>query len=358
MPEMYGDKRHEATPYRRQQAREQGQVARSADLVSAAVLLAAIGGLKFFASVPAQTLYDYTAHQLRSVHTGPVVVGDVITWIWTAATLTARILAPWLLALWAVAALAHLIQTGLLFLPEKVVPNWSHINPVRGWQRIFSLTNFVRIGFGILKMATIFAIAATSVWSERDRMLSLTSLDGLQLTVSISDILLDVCFRIAVILLILALLDYLFQYWKHEQDIRMTDQELREELRLLQGDPQIVARRRVIQRQMVMNRLPKVIPTADFVVTNPTEIAVAIRYDMETMPAPIVVAKGAGVLAQRIRKLALEHNIPIIERKALARILYEQVEVNQPIPVEQYAAVAEILRYVYQLKGKPLPQAA
>ena len=166
---------------------------------------------------------------------------------------------------------------------------------------------------------------------------------------------LDTCLKIGIALLILAIFDYGYQRWKHEQDLRMTTQEVREEFKMLQGDPHIIARRRQVQRQLVMNRLKSSVPKADVVVTNPTELAVAIQYDPDTMEAPIVVAKGAGVLAQQIRRLALEHNIPILERKPLAQALYKHVDVNKPIPADQYAAVAEILRYVYQLQGKTLP---
>ena len=135
----------------------------------------------------------------------------------------------------------------------------------------------------------------------------------------------------------------------------MTTQEVREEMKSLQGDPQMAARRRQIQRQLVLNRMQTAVPQADVVVTNPTELAVAIKYDPTSMQAPIVVAKGAGVLAQRIRRLALDNNIPIVERKPLAQSLYKHVDINKPIPTEQYAAVAEILRYVYQLQGRTLP---
>jgi flagellar biosynthetic protein FlhB len=153
----------------------------------------------------------------------------------------------------------------------------------------------------------------------------------------------------------LAILDYVYQRWKHEQDLRMTTLEIREELKTLQGDPHIAARRRAVQRQMVLHRISSAVPKADVVVTNPTELAVAIQYDLETMDAPVIVAKGAGVLAQRIRRLALEHGIPVVERKELARLLYQRVDVGRPIPPEQYAAMAEVLRYVYQLQGKTLP---
>jgi len=158
-----------------------------------------------------------------------------------------------------------------------------------------------------------------------------------------------------VALLILAMLDYAYQRWTYEQDLRMTSHEVREEMKTLQGDPQILARRRAVQRQLALNRLENSMPKADVVVTNPTELAVALQYDPEEMAAPLVVAKGAGVVAQRIRRLALENDIPIVERKELAQFLYKQLDVNQPVPAEQYAAVAEVLRYVYELKGKTLP---
>jgi flagellar biosynthetic protein FlhB len=136
----------------------------------------------------------------------------------------------------------------------------------------------------------------------------------------------------------------------------MTNQEVREELKDLQGDPQVIARRRSVQRQLAMNRLSTAVPKGDVTITNPTELAVTIQYDPETMKAPIVVAKGAGLVAARIRRLSLEHGIPIVEKKPLAQALYREVEVNKPIASSMYAAVAEVLAYVYQLKGKPIPK--
>jgi flagellar biosynthetic protein FlhB len=136
----------------------------------------------------------------------------------------------------------------------------------------------------------------------------------------------------------------------------MTTQEVREELKNLQGDPQTIARRRAAQRQLVLNRVSKTVPKADVVITNPTELAIAIKYEHEAMAAPVVVAKGAGLLAARIRRLALESGVPIVEKKPLAQLLYREVEINHPIPAQMYAAVAEVLAYVYQLKGKKLPK--
>jgi flagellar biosynthetic protein FlhB len=204
-------------------------------------------------------------------------------------------------------------------------------------------------------------VAGVTYWSlyaDRHEVLALAHGTVADIGTFLLDILFWTTMKVAVALLILALLDYAFQRWKQEQDLRMTTQEVREEMKNLQGDPQIMARRRAAQRQLALNRLGSAVPKADVVITNPTELAVAIQYDEQTMLAPIVVAKGAGVIAARIRKLAIEHGIPVIEKKPLAQALFKEVEVNHPIPDKMYAAVAEILTYVYQLKGKSLPKPA
>ena len=183
----------------------------------------------------------------------------------------------------------------------------------------------------------------------------MTGMDLLQVGGLMCEITLWTGLKIAAALLLLAALDYGFQWWKQEQDLRMTPQEVREEMRDLQGDPQVIARRRSVQRQLALSRLSTMVPKGDVTITNPTELAVTIQYDAATMKAPIVVAKGAGLVAQRIRRLSLENGIPIVEKKPLAQALYREVEVNRPSPAQLYAAVAEVLAYVYQLKGKKLP---
>jgi flagellar biosynthetic protein FlhB len=177
-----------------------------------------------------------------------------------------------------------------------------------------------------------------------------------QLIALIVDTAFATVFAAGLALLILALADLFFQRWKHEQDLKMTAQEMKEEMKNLQGDPEIAARRRQVQRQMAQARISGAVPKADVVVTNPTELAIALQYDPDTMAAPVVLAKGAGVLAQRIRRLALENNVPIVERKPLAQQLYKEVEIGRAVPTESYAAVAEVLAYVYQLKGKKPPK--
>ena len=355
MPEQFGDKTQDATPYRRQKAREEGQVARSQDLASAALLVGATLVLMYFGQSLCHFLSELTRAQLGSeawvqtdVHTAAMAWNSALVRL-------AQVLLPLFGVLMLLGIVTNLGQVGLLFLPQKLAPDLSRIDPLKGAQRLFSLTNAVRLGFGVFKVAVVSAVAAWCVHDHYDEILALSTRAVREIGVVTCDILLDTCLKIGIALLILALFDYGYQRWKHEQDLRMTTQEVREEFKMLQGDPHILARRRQVQRQLVMNRLKSSVPKADVVVTNPTELAVAIQYDPATMEAPIVVAKGAGVVAQQIRRLALEHNIPVLERKPLAQALYKHVDINKPIPTDQYAAVAEILRYVYQLKGKTLP---
>ena len=162
------------------------------------------------------------------------------------------------------------------------------------------------------------------------------------------------CRNVAAALLVLSVIDYGFQRWKYNQDLMMTDEELREEMKMMQGDPQVKSRRRKVQRDLAAQRLHAEVPKADVIVTNPTELAIALRYDPLTMRAPIVVAKGASLVAAQIQKIALVHGIPILERNPLAQTLFHQVEIGQPIPATEYAAVAEVLKTVYQVQGRSI----
>lgn len=355
MAEQFGDKSQDATPYRRQKAREEGHVARSQDLASAVVLVGAVLVLMGYGAGLSEAVGRYTARQLG----GAPWMDFNVQWAAFEFTVALRSIAASLLPVlglfFLLAVTVHVGQTGFLFLPKKLAMDPNRVNPIKGIQRLFSLTNVMRLAFGIFKMIVVTTVAVWSLWADHDAILSLASLSVREIAATIFQITIWTTLKIGTALLILALLDYAYQRWKHEQDIRMTAQEVREEFKTLQGDPQTIARRRAIQRQLAMNRLISSVPKSDVVVTNPTELAIAIQYDPETMAAPIVVAKGAGVLAQRIRRLALENNILIVERKPLAKILYKQVNQGSAIPAQQYAAVAEVLRYVYQLKGKTLP---
>jgi len=359
MPDQAGERTIEPTQHRRQKAREEGHVAHSADLVSAAVLLMGTLAIIFFGRELVDFFFQLTKQYLGEV----LITADpetVTSLILTLVQRLAIILSPILLAVMAAAVAGHFLQFGFLFLPQKLVPDITRIDPLKGFQRIFSLANLVRLTFGIFKLLTVGTVGAAYLATQVDTILSLSSLVPVEIATYIVELLIWTTVRLGIALLVLAILDFGFQYWKREQDLKMTPQEFREEMRNLEGDPQIAARRKVVQRQLMLNRVNQAVPKADVVVTNPTELAVALQYDPEKMAAPIVVAKGAGLMAQRIRRLAEQHGVPVIEKKPLAQALYRTVEINQPVPQELYAAVAEVLAYVYHLKGKkpPLPKAA
>lgn len=358
MAETTGEKSQDATPHRRQQAREEGHVAYSQDLASSAVWLAALVTLLYLGGPLTKHLGQLLARYLGGQAWLEADTGFLLAQgrdvLWGLATTLLPILG--LLLVWG--GLANVLQFGLLLVPDKLAPDWSRINPLSGLARLFSLSNVVRLSFGVFKIVVAAAVAALAIYQRRDEILALAGMDLLQIGTLLWDLCIWTAIKVGLALLALAILDFGYQWWKREQDLRMTPQEVREEMRNLQGDPQVIARRRAVQRQLAANRLTSAVPKADVVVTNPTELAVALQYDPATMNAPIVLAKGAGVLAQRIRQLALEHGIPIVEKKPLAQALYRDVELNQPIPDQLYAAVAEVLAYVYQLKGKPIPAAA
>jgi len=351
MAEQNGDKSHEPTERRRSKAREEGQVARSQDLASSVVLLVAILLLMNIGGEIVTVLHDYSVRMLGEE---AWIVGDnntIYAHLYHATFLILRPVAMFMLILVGAAVLVNFMQVGWLFLPDKLTFDFKRIDPIKGFGRMFSLQSLMRLIFGLLKIAICAAVAWYALRNELNNILKLVDVSERESMAFMLQLLLSVALKIAVCLVILAIIDYIYQKWKHEQDLRMTTQELRDELKEMMGDPQLVSKRRQIQREMAQQRMSQAVPQADVVVTNPTHLAVALKYDPATMPAPIVVAKGAGVIAKRIRQLALEHGVPILERKPLAQALFKRVEINQQIPAEHFAAVAEILAYVYQLKG-------
>jgi flagellar biosynthetic protein FlhB len=355
MAESAGDKSFEPTAHRRQEARDKGQIAFSQDLGSAAMLMLSVLVLMMFGSAVLHFVARLLSRQLGEIDTLALSQETFVQQSLGVGIGVGGVVLPILAMMMAGGVLTSVLQVGFLWVPDKIAPDFSRLSPLAGLQRIFSLTGAMRLGFGLFKVLIVSVVSATVMWLRWDQVIRASDLELGALGKFLIDISLSTLLWVGLALLILALLDYGLQHWKFEQDLRMTHQEVREEMKNLQGDPQIVARRRAIQRQMALNRIASSVPKADVVVTNPTELSVAIQYDPEEMAAPVVVAKGAGVLAQRIRRLALENNIPIVERKPLAQLLYKEVDVGKPIPTESYAAVAEVLAYVYQLKGKKLP---
>jgi len=358
MPEQFGEKSQEPTPHRRQKAREEGHVARSHELTSAVILVGALLATAVLGAPLYAWLLDLTITHLREPALFRADIGSFVELGRRLVLEFFRALLPIFVFAIGVGIASDIAQMGLLFVPNRVAFQLSRIDPFQGFRRIYSWAGVIRLINGIVKVIVVLCLATVVVWTEHQTLIGLCVLDLPELFRYSAEFLYRLSVYVALAILVLGVADYGLQRWRYELDLRMTPQEVREELKHFEGDPQILARRRAVQRQLVLHRLSAAVPKADVVITNPTEYAVALKYDPETMIAPVVVAKGAGLLAERIRALARQHGIPIVERKELAQALYREVEINRPIPRDKYAAVAEVLAYVYQLKGKTLPRMA
>lgn len=357
MADSGGDKKHSASDRKRQQAREQGQTVRSQDLTSAALLLASLSALWTLGGSAATQITAGIVEALSSPTLSMNSTSDASNFLLRISSRLGLAAVPFLLVMMAAGILINVTQTGLVLSTAKLAPKLSNISPLSGVKRIASLQGLMRLGFGMFKVGIIVVVSFFALRSYQEQLVGMAMMSVPQIAKVLFESLIGVCVWVGAALFILALLEYAFQKWKFEQDLMMTDQELRDEMKETDGDPQMKAHRRQVQRQLAMSQVAQDVPKADVVVSNPTELAIAIKYDPASMPAPQVLAKGAGVLAQRIRRLALEHGIPVVERKPLAQVLYKNVDVGDVVPAEQYQAVAEVLRYVYQLQGKDVPKA-
>lgn len=352
MADDAGEKTESPTPRRRKEARERGQVAKSTDLSSALLLLGGMLGLRIFAPRLISQLIGIMRAKLA--FPGPSVARNIdpVALVSSVGLVALSAAGPILLAVLVIAILSNVLQVGLLFTTEPLLPKLDKLNPISGFSRIFSTRTLVQLAMNLLKLALVAAVAYFAVKGRLDQVLLALAIDGWVQVALLSTVLYEIGLQLAATLLVLALLDFAWQRFKFERDLRMTKQEVKEELRRMEGDPIVRQRRRKMQLAAAMQRLQSTVPTADVVVTNPTELAIAIRYDAAAMGAPKVVAKGSDFLAKKIREIALLHGIPIVERKPLAQALYKTVEVGQEVPEQFYKAVAEILAYVYQLSGK------
>lgn len=351
----FGDKTELPTDRRRSQAREQGNVARSTDLTAALLMLTLTGAMQYFGPAFCEAMAKVMHSALSAT---PLVRIDSTTTVataWTWVTLLAVAVLPMMLLLMVGGLVSNLMQIGFLWSPEVLMPKFERLSPWGGVQRIFSWSAVAKLGGSLGKLTVLASVAYVYLHWRLPSFLQLTNWELPAILAHFGRSLVELSFYLSLSLLSVAVFDYGFQFWKHEQDLRMTKQEIREELKEMDGDPQTRMRRREVHRKIADGKQLLDVPKADVVITNPTEIAVAIQYDPAKMPAPIVVAKGMGEIAASIRRIAAEHGVPIIERKPLARALYRQVKVGGVIPAEMYEVFVEILAYVYRLTGRKPP---
>lgn len=339
-----------ATPKKREDARRKGNVAKSKDLASVAVLLCALTVFYFGGSWMFDRMIEIVHSSLQTLGQWSPTVEDAHTLAWQLFSKIGILLAPLLLFVVFAAVVGNVSQTGFMIASEAMEPKFAKLNPISGFKTLVSIQSLVELIKSILKIVVIGGISYSVLKGVWDQIPGLVELTPFGIIAFFGQVALKMGYYVALLLIIVAVSDYVFQRWKHEKDLRMTKQEVKDENKQREGDPQVKGRIRATQREMAMRRMMEAVPEATVVITNPTHLAIAIKFD-RSMPAPTVVAKGAGKIAERIRNIAAEHDIPVIEQKPLARSLFKTVEIGEFIPVDLYHAVAEVLAYVYRLKG-------
>ena len=351
MADSASEKTEKATPKKREDERKKGNIFQSADVVSALSVLAIFVALRiampyiYRSASNLITVYIHYAGTRDSL--SGAFVSDVNRQMWITIILLS---APVLLASVGVAVLVTGAQTRFKFSGEKIKFKGSNISIIQGFKRLFSLRAVVDVLKAAIKTAIIGYIIFLKIKDICVQCTVMMETDVMQSSISILNDLMDLVIQISVVLVALSAGDYFYQWWEYERNIKMTKQELKEEYKQLEGNPEIKGRIRQMQREMSRKRMMQQVPTADVVVRNPTHFAVALRYDPDHDAAPVVVAKGQDRIALRIVEIAAENNIPMKEDRPLARALYATVKVGSEIPPEFYAALAAIMAWVFQLK--------
>jgi len=349
--QLFAERTEEPTPRRLTKAREEGRVARSNDLVAGVGLVAATLALRGLGAAAVQNMAGGMTGAFGSLMATDLTPESTLALLQDSALLVLRTILPFALVLLAIGVAVGTLQTRFIFTLRALVPKFSALNPITGLTRIFSLRTLTELIKGLLKLVAIGYIAYRKVVGLVPQFPNLMAQPVRVGLTALADMVLDVMLAVGFAFLVIGLLDYGYQYWEFRRSMRMTKQEVKQEHREQEGAPELKSKQRQRQRELAMRRRAlKEVPKADVVVTNPTHFAVALKYDAAEAAAPRVVAKGADLLAQEIKKIARAHDVPLVENRALARGLYYDVEVGRLIPPEYYQAVAEVLAFVYNLR--------
>ncbi len=344
------EKTEQATSKRKSEAREKGQVAHSREVPSVAILSACLIYFYFNTTGMLEKVKALMVSTFREAGQVAVTQDNIQSLLAGFVFKGFSLLFPLLLTVVVTGLAASIIQVGIVFSAESLQPKLSKIDPLKGFQRLFCLKSVVELFKNILKLSVVGYIAYVTVRGEVKGIFPLMDQSAGAILLYIGKISFKILFTTCWVLIIMAVMDYAYQRWEYERSLKMSKQEIKDEHKHSEGDPVIKARIKRLQREMARKRMMASVPKADVVITNPTHIAVALRYDQSSMLAPVVVAKGAGFIAEKIKEIAKASNVPVVENKSMARVLYKMVEVNKAIPENLYRAVAEILAYVYGLK--------
>jgi flagellar biosynthetic protein FlhB len=348
---MSQERREKATPKKREDARKKGQIARGAELPAALAFLGALIAFKISAGeVVGRLLALMDATAGRIVDPKAFTEGDIHNLMIDSSKVLAIFIAPVIAVAFVAVIAGNFAQGGVNFSTEALMPKAEKFNPVQNAKRVFGLDSVVNLTKSLIKLLFIGTVAYGVLAPVIESAPSLVNAPLATFASSLGETLYSLAFRCGIVLLVLALADYGYAYYKHEKSLRMSMQEIRDEYKDQEGDPMVKSQRRRAARELTQRRSMAEIPSASVVITNPTHFAVALRYDRDKDAAPIVVAKGADLLAAKIRQIATENDVPLVENPPLARALFKLVEPNQIIPAEFFGPVAEILAYVFRRK--------
>ncbi len=348
--ESFEEKSEKATPKRRDEARKKGEVAKSRELPSVSVLLAGVITLAFLGSFTYGRIQLMMRTALSHVDTRTVNVVDLMAYANQILLIAFQIVAPMMLAIFVTAILTNVVQVGFMLSTESIKPKFSKLDPIKGFGRLLSKRSLMEMAKTLLKLFIVGGVAYLTIEGEMENAVQLgdMSLSAIFSYTAITTF--KIFMKCILAMAFLVVIDYAFQKYEFEKKLKMSKKEVKDEFKRTEGDPLVKSRIKSIQMEMARKRMMQDVPKADVVITNPTHIATALKYDIATMAAPRLLAKGAGLVAERIKSLAKESGIPIVENKAIARSLYRLVEIGQEIPFDLYQAVAEILAHIYKLK--------
>ena len=350
--ESFQEKTEQPTPRRKEKAREKGQVAKSADLTAAGVILLGFTALFMVGPHMVSQTQELLRHTMINAPTLAIEDPTFRTVFTDGVRQFFTILAPLLIAMVVIAFAINVLQIGFRISPKAMEPKWDKLNVTNGLKRLFSMRSAVQLLRDPLKLFVVGLVGYLAIASEFESFFGLPDLSMIQLGENLGRMALKVALKVGAGILAIGLLDFMYQRFELMKKLRMSRQEIKDEYKETDGSPEIKQRTRQIQRQMARQRMMSEVPTADVVITNPTHIAVALKYDPSEMDAPTVVAKGERLIAEKIKEIAREHGVPVIEDKPLARSLFKLCDVGQAVPAKLYRAVAEILAHIYRLKGK------
>lgn len=346
------EKTEKPTPKKRMDARKEGQVVQSREINSAFVLIGTFLSLKVFGKQIMGNMYKFTRFTFSNLITQDnlFTMEGIKNIILRIIAIVAQTIVPIVAAAFIIGFTINYVQVGFLFTTKPLKIKLNRINPIEGIKRIFSKRMLVELIKSIFKIFVIGYFIYKYIVKEMENIMNLYDLSINEIVKTIGTLSYGIAIRAGGILIIVSVIDYFYQWKEHEKNIKMTKKEIKEEYKQSEGDPQVKSRIKEKQRQIAMRRMMQEVPKADVIITNPTHYAVAIKYDKEKYDAPYVLAKGADLIAENIKKVARENNVPIVENKPLARMLYDTVDIDCTIPQDMYQAVAEVLAYVYSLK--------